>query len=56
MKKRGMSLNRRGTKRVCECGGELELVGVDGAFMVRARCVRCGEVHVGTGRTKEAGR
>lgn len=55
MKKRCMSLNRRGTKRVCECGGELEIVGIDGAFMVRARCFRCGEVHVGTGKTKVVG-
>ena len=54
MKKRNITLGRRSSKRVCECGGELKFLGVDYSFKPNTRCLKCGKEHVGIDGTKEA--
>lgn len=46
-----ITLERR-SKRVCECGGELEFVGVGYDFKPRTRCMKCGKEHTGVTGTK----
>lgn len=55
MKKRDFCIDRSRNKRVCECGGNLEFMGVDYDFRPRTRCLKCGKEHVGiTGTKKES--
>ena len=53
MKKRDFTLDRGRNKRVCECGGELKLFGVDYSFRPHTRCLKCGKEHIGIDGTKE---
>ena len=54
MKKRDLTLDRGRKKRVCECGGELKLMGVDYSFMPHTRCLKCGKEHIGIAGTRKA--
>ena len=54
MKKRNITLGRRSSKRVCECGGELKFLFVDYSFKPHTSCLKCGKEHVGIDGTKEA--
>ena len=53
MKKQKITLDRDNSKRVCECGGELEFMGVGYDFRIYTRCLKCGKEHVGIARTKK---
>ena len=53
MKRRNITLDRRSRKRVCECDGELEFMGVGYDFKPRTRCLKCGKEHAGIAGTKE---
>ena len=52
MKKRDFTVDRGRNKRVCECGGELEFLGVDYGFRPHVRCLKCGKEHIGIEGTK----
>lgn len=54
MSKRDFTLDRSRKKRVCECGGELKLLGVDYSFRPHASCLKCGKERIGFEGTKEA--
>lgn len=52
MKIRNFTLDRRTEKRVCECGGKLKFLYIDGNFTPHTRCLKCGKEHVGIAGTK----
>ena len=52
MKKRSFTFDRSRNKRICECGGELEFLGVDYDFRTHVRCLTCGQEHIGVEGTK----
>ena len=52
MKKRNFTTDRSSNKRVCECGGELEFLGVDYDFRTHVRCIAWGQEHIGVEGTK----
>ena len=52
MNKRDLTLDRSRKKRVCECGGELKLLGVDYSFVPHTICLKCGKKHIGVKGTK----
>ena len=54
MKKRDLCIDRNRNKRVCECGGNLEFMGVDYDFRPHTRCLKCGKEHIGITGTKKA--
>ena len=53
MVKRDFALERSCNKRVCKCGGELELIGIDSDFRPHTRCIKCGMEHIGIDGTKK---
>lgn len=53
MKNRDFTLKRSANKRLCECGGELKLLGIDYDFKPHTRCMKCGEEHIGIEGTKK---
>lgn len=53
MKKQDFTLDRSVNKRLCECGGELELLGIDYDFKPHTRCMKCGKEHIGIEGTKK---
>lgn len=52
MKRRNITLERRSSNRVCECGGNLEFMGVGYDFKTYTRCLECGKEHAGIAGTK----
>ena len=53
MIKKDFTLERSCNKRVCKCGGELELIGIDYDFRPHTRCIKCGIKHIGIDGTKK---
>ena len=54
MKRRNLTLDRRAKKRICECGGEIKFLYIDGNLTPHTRCLKCGKEHAGIAGTKHA--
>lgn len=53
MRKRNNTLDRKTNTILCECGGNLKVLYIDGNFTPHTRCKKCGKEHVGLNGTKK---